>query len=123
MLERADEYVGELIIGRIIRRIIMRVRGAEFGQHRIDRDRRLLPRGRGDRLRTVARFDFLPVEAVQARIVEAVANELRDLVEVCRVQARPEIAGLAPGLSACRPGAERGRPRGESQNIPARRFH
>ena len=96
MLERADEDVGELVIGRILRSIIMRVGGAELRQHRIDRDRRLLPRARGDRLRTIARFNLLPVEAVQARIVETVAHELPDLVEVRRVQPRPEIAGLAP---------------------------
>ena len=123
MLERAGEDVGELIIGRILRRIVMGVGGAELRQHRIDRDRRFLARARGDRLRAVARLDRLPVEAVQARIVEAVAHQLPDLIEVRRIRARPEIVGLAPGLSARRQGAEGGRPRRESQNIPARRFH
>ena len=123
MLERADEYVGELIIGRILWRIIMSVGGSELPEHRIDRDRRVLPRARGDHLRTVAGLDRLPVEAVQARIVEAVAHQLPDLVEVRRIQPRPKVVELAPGLSARRPGAERGGARHQSQNIPARRFH
>ena len=123
MLERAGEDVGELIIGRILRRIVTGVGGAELRQHRIDRDRRVLPRARGDRLRTVARLDRLPVEAVQARIVEAVAHQLPDLIEVRRIRPRPKIVELAPGLSARRQGAGGSRPHHESQNIPARRFH
>ena len=123
MLERADEYVGELIIGGILWRIKMSVGGSELPQHRIDRGRRVLPRARGDHLRTVAGLDRLPVEAVQARIVEAIARQLPDLVEVRRIQPRPEIVELASGLGARRPGAECGGARHQSQNIPARRFH
>ena len=90
MLERAGENVGELIIGRLVGSVIVRVGGAEFRQHRIDRHRRFLARAGSDRLRTVARFDFLPVKAMQARVVEAVARQFPDLVEVGGIAASVE---------------------------------
>ena len=82
MLERAGENVGELVIGRLLGRIVMGVGGAELGQHRIDDARRVLTGAGGRRLRPETRALFLPVEAVEAGIVEAIAHELPDLVEV-----------------------------------------
>ena len=122
MLERAGENVGELVIGGLLRRVIMRVGGAELRQHRIDHARRFLSIARGGGLRAIARAHRLPVEAVQARVVEAVAHELPDLVERRLIWPGGEVVGLAGRLSACRPRAERSRRR-KSQDIPARCFH
>ena len=60
----------------------MGVGGAELRQHRVDHDGRLFTRARGCRLRAEAGALFLPVEAIEVGIVEAVAHELPDLVEV-----------------------------------------
>ena len=82
MLERAGENIGELVIGRIVRRVVMGVGGAELGQHRIDDGRRVFSRASGCGLRAEARALVLPVEAIEMGVVEAVAHELPDLVEV-----------------------------------------
>ena len=82
MLEPACENVGELVIGRFVRRVVMRVRGAELAQHRIDRRRRVFTGARGCGLRAEAGALFLPVETIEAGIVKAVAHQLPDLVEV-----------------------------------------
>ena len=82
MLERAGENIGELVIGRIVRCVVMGVGGAELRQHRIDDGRRIFARASGCGLRAEARALVLPVEAVEMGVVEAVAHELPDLVEV-----------------------------------------
>ena len=82
MLEREDENIGELVIGWILWRVVMGVGGAELRQHRVDDDRRVFPRARGCRVRAEADTLLLPVEAIEAGIVEAVAHQLPDLVEV-----------------------------------------
>ena len=121
MLERAHEDVGELIIGGILRCIIMRVGGAEVREHRIDHDRRFFSIVSGGGLRAVARAHGLPVKAVQARVVEAVAHEFPGFVERRLIWSGRNVVRLARDLSACRPGAERSRRK--SQDIPARCFH
>src|SRR5208282_117837 len=80
-LNGARENVGELVIGRIVRRVIARVGGAERRKHRIDDAGELIPRARRLGLRAVALAHRLPVEPIQARVVEAVAHELPHLVE------------------------------------------
>src|ERR1700677_4251188 len=82
MLERAHENIRELVIGGIFWRVIVGVGGAQFRQHGVDDHRRVFPRARGCRVRAEADALFLPVEAVEAGIVEAVAHEFPDLVEV-----------------------------------------
>jgi hypothetical protein len=85
MLERAHENIRELVIGWILCRVEMGVRGAELRQHRVDDDGRVFPGARGCRIRAEADTLLLPVEAIEAGIVEAVAHQLPDLVEGCLI--------------------------------------
>ena len=81
MLERAHENIRELVIGRILCRVEMGVGGPQLRQHRVDDEGRLFPGARGCRIRAEADALLLPVEAIEAGIVEAVAHQLPDLVE------------------------------------------
>ena len=85
MLERERENIRELVIGWILWRVVMGVGGAELRQHRVDDDGRVFPGARGCRIRAEAHTLLLPVEAIEAGIVEAVAHQLPDLVEVCLI--------------------------------------
>src|SRR5438270_882583 len=78
---------------------------------------------RGLRLRAVALAHLLPVDAVETRIVEAVAHELPHLVEGRAVRFRRFLALSTQGrLGAGRrwPEGERGR---NGENVPTRWFH
>ena len=80
-LERAFEDVGELIEGRVVARIEMRVRRVQGREHGVDGVRLLGGRTGRLGLRAKALARRRPVEAVEARIVEAVAHQLPDLIE------------------------------------------
>ena len=82
MLERENENIRELVIGGILRRVVVGVGGAKLRQHRVDDHRRVFRRARGCRVRAEADALLLPIEAIEAGIVEAVAHQLPDLVEV-----------------------------------------
>ncbi len=56
--------------------------GAELCEHGVDDDRRVFPGARGRRVRAEADALLLPVQAVEAGVVEAVAHKLPDLVKV-----------------------------------------
>ncbi len=122
MLQSVGEDIGELVIGRVLARVVMGVRRAELRQHRIDRDRHCFSGARGLSLRAVALAHRLPVEPVQPRVVEAVAHDRPDFVEGLRTRLGRGGAGLAASLSARRPCAERSRG-GEGENVSARCLH
>ncbi len=82
MLEGANENIRKLVIGRVLRGVEMGVGGAELGQHRIDRRRHVLRGPRRCGLRSEPGALFLPVEAIEAGIIEAVAHQLPNLIEV-----------------------------------------
>ena len=82
MLERAHENIGKLIVSRILRGVEMGVGGAQLRQHCIDYSRRLFSRARGRRVRAEAEALILPVEATEMGIVEAVAHQFPNLIEV-----------------------------------------
>ena len=119
VLKGARENIGELIIGRLVGRVIARMGGAERRKHRVDDPGQLIARARRLGLRAVALAHRLPVDAGHARIVEAVTRELPHLVE-----SRP--IRLGRGLTAelsLRPSAGRVRREGErcgkNENVPA----
>ena len=79
------EDVGELVIGRLVARVVVRVRGAELGQHGVDG-------GGAFRFRlgvlvvgAVPVADCLPIEALQVTVVELVAHDAPGFVEGLRV--------------------------------------
>ena len=82
MLEPAHENIRELVICGLVGRVEMGVGGAKLRQHRIDRRRQVLREPRRCGLRSEPSPLFLPVEAIEVGIVEAVAHELPDLIEV-----------------------------------------
>ena len=77
----AGENIGQLVIGRLVGGVIARVGGAEGRQHRIDDPGQLVARARRLGLGAVALARRLPVDAVETRVIEAVAHELPNLVE------------------------------------------
>ena len=82
MLEREDENIRKLVIGWILRRVIMGVGGAELRQHRVDRHRRFVSRAPGYCVRAEAGPLLLPVDSIQAAIVEAVTHQFPEIIEV-----------------------------------------
>ncbi len=111
MLERASEDIRELVIGRILRGVEMGVGGAELRQHGVDHDRRVFARARRRRVRAETGALFLPVEAIEVGIVEAVAHQLPDLVEVRLISTWSGLVRFAGGFRVHRPRAERSRRR------------
>src|SRR5215472_2209068 len=79
--QRIDEYVGQLVIGGILRRVELGVRGAEFRQHGIDNDCELFPGVSGISHRLVTHSYRRPVQSTEVSVVEAVAHRLPHLVE------------------------------------------
>jgi hypothetical protein len=59
--QRIDEYVGQLVVGGILRRVQLGVRGAEFRQHGIDNDCKLFPGVGGISQRLVTPSDCRPI--------------------------------------------------------------
>ena len=80
-LERASENVGELVIGRLVPRIVAGVGGVQRAEHRVDGAGEVGARSRRFSLRPVLVPHRRPVDPVQAGIVEAVAHEIPDLIE------------------------------------------
>src|SRR5215472_222275 len=70
--QRIDEYVGQLVIGCIVRGVELGVRGAEFRQHGIDNDCALFPRVGDISQWLVTSSDRRPVQSMEVAIVEAV---------------------------------------------------
>ena len=120
--QRIGENIGELVIGRILLRVVMRVRRAELRQHRIDDDGRIFRGARGSDLWAVTRTHRLPVYAVQARVIEAVAHGFPDFIEGRQLRYARRRLRLVLHLSPCRPCAEGSRGR-ERQQISTRCFH
>src|SRR5215471_5848950 len=79
--QRIDEYVGQLVIGSILRRVELGMRGAKFRQHGIDNDCELLSGLGGINQWQVTPSDRRPVQSMEVTIVEAVAHRLPHLVE------------------------------------------
>ena len=123
MTQGAQEDVGELVIGRLVGRVIVRVGGAELGQHGVDDRGAPLPRARRLGLRSVARPHRPPVHPVEARIVEPVAHQFPHPV-------KGRVFGFGRHLDArrrLRLRAGRLRPEGEQgrnpKKLPARSRH
>ena len=117
MTKGARENVGELVEGRLAGGVIARMRRAEIGEHRVDDAGEVVARTRSLRFRPIARAHRVPVEPMEARVVELVAHELPDLVE-----GRLPVRGLIVRLGARWPRAE-GERRRDRQKLPARCLH
>ena len=73
--QRIGEDVGELVVGGLVLGVVMRVRGAELGEQRVDRGGALrigLGGGVGEAMLVAQR---LPVEPLHFRVVELVARQ------------------------------------------------
>jgi len=96
------EDVGEFVVGGLVARVVVGVRGAELGQHGVDRGRALRV-GLGARVvGAVAVADRVPVEALQVAVVELVAHDAPGFV----VDLRIVLTGARLRGEMCRSGCE-----------------
>ena len=121
-LERAGEDVGELVVGRLVPRIVAGVGGVQRAEHRVDGAGEVGARSRRFSLRPVFVSHRRPVDPVQAGIVKAVAHEIPDLIEPGDIRLGRRGRGRDV-LSPCGPGRDHRGRRAISQKPSARRRH
>ena len=123
VFERAGENVGELVIGRLVPRIVAGMGGVQRRQHRVDRGGEVGARPRSLSLRTILVAHRRPVDPVQPGIVEAIAHKLPDLIESGDVRLGRRRRRRRDILAPCGPGRDDHARRGVSQEVSARRRH
>ncbi len=73
--QRIGEDVDELVVGGLVLGVVVRVRGAELGEQRVDRGGALRIRLGGEVGETMLVAHRLPIEPLHLRVVELVARE------------------------------------------------